>query len=289
LLFSVFAAAPGTRGGCRRRRLVHRLYGRVVIEYGRHLKAESAKFAAAISQLDPSTAVPTCPGWTASDLVWHLTEVQMFWAAIVEGRLSDPAEAEHSKMGRPATHLELLELCATQSSRLVRALELTLDSEPLWTWSGDSTAGFVRRRQTHEALIHRLDAEATAGYLTDLDPQLAADGIDEVLGVFVGGIPSWAEFEPDGPLVGIAATDTGHRWTVRLGRMIGVSPSSGTPYDLPAVEATATADVLAVAVEGPAANLDAWLWGRGPIERLTVDGAVDAALALRAIVEEATQ
>ena len=32
-----------------------------------------------------------------------------------------------------------------------------------WTWSTDQTVGFIVRRQAHEALIHRLDAELTAG------------------------------------------------------------------------------------------------------------------------------
>ena len=36
-------------------------------------------------------------------------------------------------------------------------------AEPAWTWSAEQTVGFTLRRQAHEALIHRLDAEQTAG------------------------------------------------------------------------------------------------------------------------------
>jgi len=44
--------------------------------------------------------------------------------------------------------------------------------------------GFVRRRQAHEVLIHRLDAELTAGVdASAMDPRLSADGVDELLRV----------------------------------------------------------------------------------------------------------
>ncbi len=49
-------------------------------------------------------------------------------------------------------------------------------------WADDKTAGYIARRQAHEALVHRLDAELTVGDRTPLDPRLAADGVDEALG-----------------------------------------------------------------------------------------------------------
>ena len=45
----------------------------------------------------------------------------------------------------------------------------------------DAVARAVRR-MAHETAIHRADAESTAGPITPLDPGLAADGVDEVLG-----------------------------------------------------------------------------------------------------------
>ena len=45
------------------------------------------------------------------------------------------------------------------------------------------------RRQAHEALVHRVDAEQTAGLpVTDPGVALAADGVDEMLGVMVSGL-----------------------------------------------------------------------------------------------------
>src|SRR3712207_804161 len=35
--------------------------------------------------------VPGCPDWKLSDLVWHLGEVQHFWAWVVRTRAADPS------------------------------------------------------------------------------------------------------------------------------------------------------------------------------------------------------
>lgn len=123
--------------------------------------------------------------------------------------------------------------------------------------------GSTLRRQTHEALIHRLDAEQTAGAVTGLDPQLAADGVLEFLDLLCGDRPGLAGFRSGGGHVVVECTDTGHRIWCRLGRrdrepgIQVVDPQERDP------EAT---------VLGPAADLDAWLWRRGSNARIDVRG-----------------
>src|SRR6185312_10928831 len=51
--------------------------------------ADTSALADAVER-DPAAPVPSCPGWTAADLAWHLLEVQFFWATVVERRLQDP-------------------------------------------------------------------------------------------------------------------------------------------------------------------------------------------------------
>ena len=68
------------------------------------------------------------------------------------------------------------------------ALAGTADDVTVWTWlDTDHSVGFVRRRQAHEALIHRLDAELTAGVVTELDAGLATDGVLEAIEWMFGG------------------------------------------------------------------------------------------------------
>jgi hypothetical protein len=51
------------------------------------VRSESDRFAGALAAADPTAPVPCCPDWTAADLTWHLTEVQLLWATVVRERL----------------------------------------------------------------------------------------------------------------------------------------------------------------------------------------------------------
>jgi hypothetical protein len=193
------------------------------------------------------------------------------------------------KTGRPDSYGDLLAAFDFESARLVRVLDERADDVPAWTWSDDRTVGFVRRRQAHEALIHRVDAEQAARLTPEVEPELAVDGVDELLTVFVGGIPEWATFESDGARLQVDATDERRSWRLAFGRMRGTSPASGTDYDLPAVEVVSDVAAPDTLIAGTAADLDLWLWGRGPIEPLIVTGDPDLAARLRALVAEDTQ
>src|SRR5580700_8222264 len=207
--------------------------------YLTHLQRESARFARAIQEAAPDAPVPSCPDWNADDLLWHLAEVQWFWATVVrEGVTGDQAEA--LKPQRPTGREALLAFFAQASGGLQQILAATPPGAAAWTWSADQTAGFIRRRQAHEALIHRVDAELTAGNRSPIDPLLGADGADEALRVMYGSVPDWATFTPDHARTArVRAADTGHTWLVTLGRFTGTDPASGTSYDEPDIQAAA--------------------------------------------------
>jgi uncharacterized protein (TIGR03083 family) len=237
------------------------------LDYLSCIDRESRRFADALTATDPAAPVPTCPEWSASDLLWHLTETQWFWSIMVADRLDDPAAAQQGKPERPAGHAASIDLFATATRRLLDALADGPDDTPVWTWADDQTLGFVRRRQAHEALIHRLDAELTGGRVpTALDATLSADGVDEILGA-LWGVPDWAAFHPGGGDLVLATTDTGHAWRVTFGRFVGTSPNSGRDYDAPTLVLADPAQPSTpdAQVRGPAAHLDRWLWGRGDL------------------------
>jgi len=52
---------------------------RLDVDYRAHLAEESARFAEVIAEVPPDARVPSCPDWSADDLLWHLAEVQWFW------------------------------------------------------------------------------------------------------------------------------------------------------------------------------------------------------------------
>lgn len=248
--------------------------------YVDHLRRESVRFRAVLAGVDPDRRVPGCPEWDAAALLWHLTEVQWFWGEVLRRRPAPPDE-DAVRPHRPSEHRAALDLFGEVSEALAERLAAAEPDEPAWSWADHApdgqTVGFSQRRQAHEALIHRLDAEQAAGTVTPLDPALAADGVAEILEVMYGGAPpSWAGFEPTGAPLRVELGDAGGPdvglW-VAAGTLTGRDPGSDRVLDGPhllvldpdALEATVAGGDPAAVISGRAADVDGWLWRRlGP-------------------------
>lgn len=254
--------------------------------YLSHVRSESARFREVLTGCDPHARVPSCPDWSAADLLWHLATVQRWWAEVLSAR---PARPEEVEPPRPEEYDELLAAFDRWSSELVAALEGADPADAAWNWSDDRTAGFILRRQAHEALVHRVDAELAAGLTSEVDAVLAADGVHEVLAVMYGGCPSWGSWEPGEELVRVDCTDTGDEFWVRFGIFSGTDPESGTSYadeeDFHVVAAPGGDVEPDVVVDGPAAALDLWLWSRGDDAEISVAGDEAVYARFRAVVD----
>ncbi|MFE6649463.1 maleylpyruvate isomerase family mycothiol-dependent enzyme [Nocardioides sp. NPDC057772] len=260
-----------------------------------HIRSESARFRAVLADTDPTAPVPTAPEWTAADLLWHVAaEVQHFWTYVLESRPAEPTEETYTELERPAdaSYQDLLARFDELNGRFLETLEQTAPEEPVWSWSNDRTAAFTYRRQAHEILIHRLDAELTAGTVTPLDPALAADGIDELLDVFYGGKPDWATFAGTDHYVRVDAVDTDTQTWVQLGLVSGTRPNGDHLEDEPDISVVSAEEIPAgtepdVVIQGPAADLDAWLWRRRDDEGIQVTGDKDIYERFRALTNQA--
>lgn len=241
--------------------------------YLEHLRVESARFRDVLAECDPAARVPTCPDWSAEDLLWHLTTVQWFWSTAVIDRPAEVDEAREPE--RPAAYADVLGAFDQWSAALSAALEGVAPTEEAWTWSEDHTVGFILRRQAHEALIHRVDAELTAGVTSELPAELAADGVHEVLAVMYGGCPPWGAWSPLPHYARIDCTDTGDEIWVQFGLFSGTDPRSGVAYtddeDFHVVDEPDAIEPELV-LDGPASALDAWLWNRGDDSEISVAG-----------------
>lgn len=254
-------------------------------DYLQHLRSDSSRLRAVLAGCDPDARVPGCPEWTATDLLRHHAGVLEFWAMIVEQRPAGPPE-DWQESEKPATYAGLLAFHEEQERRLLDTLDTADPAEAAWSWSDEQTVGFTFRRQAHEALIHRLDAEQTAGMVTPLDPELAADGVDEALDVMFGGTPPWGTFTGDDRYLRVDLTDRDHRVWVQLGRFVGTDPD-GTAHDLDDLTAVPDPGVEAAAVvAGNAADLDAWLWRRRGEDGLEVTGDRAVYDAFRRVVDQ---
>ena len=247
-------------------------------DYLDHIESESARFRAVLADCEPDTPVPGCPDWTAADLLWHLARVQWFWSTIIRTRPAPPEGDDDDEVAgpeRPTTYDGLLAAYDEHSTALLDELRRANPADTAWSWSDEQTVGFTLRRQAHEALIHRLDAEQSAGAVSPLDPELAADGVDECLDVMFGGTPSWGEFAPLPHFVRVDLSDRDESVWVQLGRFTGIDPA-GEHHDVGDIRVVPApgAEPDAV-VSGPAPALDTWLWRRGDDSQITVAGDRD--------------
>ncbi len=227
-----------------------------------------------LSDLDPSTVVPSCPEWSVADLVWHLTEVQHFWAAIVGDRLRGPQD--YTRPTRPNSDAELLTYFETTSKRMLDSLLSAPDDLAVWTWlESRQDIGFVRRRQAHEALIHRVDAELAANQRSAIDPVLATDGVLEALEWMFGGAPTWSTVTGEGPIGSLSTTDTNAAWLVQVIRFSGEDPKGTMHTDEPVIELIAAGEPT-FELKGSAADLNCWIWNRPTSEPVTITGESNA-------------
>jgi uncharacterized protein (TIGR03083 family) len=252
--------------------------------YLEHLRAESQRFRDVLATCDPRADVPSCPDWRVDDLLWHLGEVQHFWTWVVTNRPKGPDE--HDQPERPGDHAGLLAFYDRQYVALADTLSQAEPTDEAWTWSQDKTVGFIFRRQAHEALIHRRDAELTAGSLTPFPVDLAADGVDEVLDVMYGGCPPWGTFSPLPHYVRLDLTDTGEHVWVQLGRFHGTDPE-GVEHEEDDLHVVADPGVEPDAViAGTAEVLDARLWRRADGADTHLAGSLEIVDRFRRIVHQ---
>jgi len=252
--------------------------------YLQHIRTESQRFRDVLADCDPRASVPSCPEWNADDLLWHLGEVQNLWTWVVTNRPKGPDN--HDQPERPGDHAGLLSFYDAQYAALVDALAAAEPTDEAWTWSQDHTVAFIARRQAHEALIHRRDAELTTGSLTAFPAELAADGVDEVLDVMYGGCPPWGEFSPLPHYVRLDLTDTGDRVWVQLGRFHGTDPDD-IEHEEEDIHVVADPGVDPDAViSGTAEVLDARLWRRADGAETHLAGSLEIVDRFRKVVHQ---
>jgi uncharacterized protein (TIGR03083 family) len=208
--------------------------------------------------------VPTCPAWDVTDLVVHQGMVHRWAAANLRGERGHDTAASQAE-GRAAARL--LDWYAAGVSALVDTVRATADDAEAMVFLKDAPPPrrFWARRQAHETTIHSADAVAAAlgrwpsAADVDIDPAVAADGIDELLmGFITRGKGRLHADEPYTVLV--RADDTGHAWTIRIG-------------DGPVVTTPGGTDRPAAVLSGTAAQVYLSLWNRA--DELTTEGRPD--------------
>jgi uncharacterized protein (TIGR03083 family) len=222
---------------------------------------------------DLDAPVPPCPGWTVRDVVVHTGEVYSHKVACM--RLPNGPEHVGDWNHGPADGEDIFGWFRERHDELVTELTHRGPEARSYTWyDPDQSVGFWFRRMAHETAVHRADVESAFDAVTSVDGDLAVDGIDEVLDLFL--VYQAEDVGPDGPGRGTVAVRTGeHIWRATL-----------SADDVALSREPGGADAV---VSGEPSELLLWLWGRRPDTAVTLEGDSELVAGFRARLKVVTQ
>lgn len=240
-----------------------------VAAYLEHLEADLPRMLAAVDKAGLDASVPGAPAWTVADLVRHV-------AAVFEHKILAIETGERPpefKQDDP----DLVGWLTDAHARLLVALQSKPVDAQVWTWyPPEQTVGFWWRRMAQELMVHRIDAEQAAAVPPLIDEDLALDGIDELLMVFMTGFEEEDEVDGEGEVIEVRTEDGQGTWQLTL-HPTEVTSVRGAPATPDAI-ITSTADELLL-----------WIWGRGELDPAAVSGgrpALEKFLELLAMATE---
>ncbi|MHB8395529.1 MAG: maleylpyruvate isomerase family mycothiol-dependent enzyme, partial [Candidatus Dormibacteria bacterium] len=210
-----------------------------------------------------------------ADLRAHVVNVLRQKLPVLRGRLTAAPGPDSWPRADP-TDTDLPSALQAAAEEVVTLLREIGPEVGLWSWfEPDRTSSFWARRLAHEMAIHAIDSELARGLGPQCDPQLAADGVGELVNVFLArpGRP----IADDGPeaVVHLHGSDIFCEWSVGLTRS-GMTAIPGHP-DSPEAE-----------LRGPVASLYLWGWGRGTIAGIDIRGDEGLPRRLRELAARAT-
>ena len=252
-------------------------------ELVRLMDERSTAFRAAVAAAPGlDVQVPTCPEWTVFDLVQHLGEGRLRWAATVAAGPADGPPTMPAAVV-PREREALLAWFAAATVELLDALRAAGPDRGCWTWWGDSqsppTTGAVARHQLQQVAVHTYDAQVAAGVPEPLPAEVALDGVDEFLTTCVATTSAW----PHKPAIIDYHAAEGRSWRIRLsadGARTALLPA-GEGSDAASEAASEAASDAASEAASEAADVTAWgtahelvmfCYGRILMDSLRIEG-----------------
>ena len=145
-------------------------------EYLKAIRADGESLLAHAGEA-PDAAVPSCPGWDNRMLARHIGRIWLYVSQ--QARTTEQLESN----GAPAEGEDPLVWAADGLTAVLLTLTETDPAAEAWNWarSEPNTAAFWFRRMAQETAMHRWDADSATGDPLPIAGWLAADGIDEVM------------------------------------------------------------------------------------------------------------
>lgn len=191
------------------------------MDYAAALLDQTRAFGELVRSGDPALAVPGCPEWNLNQLFRHFGRGNRWAAQIIADRMDSPVDPRDVVGGKPPVDPDAaVDWLHDGAQRVLDAVALNGPDVPVWTFLGPRPASWWVRRRLHEATVHRADAALALGEDFTLAPELAADGIGEILDLIPALVSRNGPSLPlaDGHSVHLHATDDGlgaaGEWTI---------------------------------------------------------------------------
>jgi uncharacterized protein (TIGR03083 family) len=241
------------------------------VDHERHLLAlrHEAGSLAAAARRDLTQPVPSCPGWDLAAVVTHVGRAYRWVTEIVDTHAAD--EVRLDDVTGPDDTTDLVGWFEDALAALLETLTNETPDSPAWNWSEqDLTAAFWARRMAHETAVHAWDAWLANGIKQPIEPELATDGVDEMLGMIVPHVLGLRPVDGLAGTVRVTATDTGAVWYGAL-HPDGIDLHRGAPLAGHPQQPDAT-------LNGTASNLVLAMWGRDVAIETSGDARIVAVL-----------
>jgi uncharacterized protein (TIGR03083 family) len=238
-------------------------------DYPSIISGETSRIVNAYER-DPHAAVPWSDRWTVGTVARHVAGTHHVVAEVIRGRPNADfglfAELQAPTKDSP----EFVEWFRSGTASLLEQLSSVPADDECWSWyASGRRVGWWARRMAFEAVVHRSDTDAAAGQDFSVAPQIAADGVDEYLDVFVAASRAACD-APAGPTISFECSDRSDRWWLDLsdrgGRIVSRNPRSasvgirGTAEQLLLIVwgRVQISDAAGVEVSGDVGELDRW-------------------------------
>jgi uncharacterized protein (TIGR03083 family) len=147
--------------------------------YAAEITASTATLAALIGGEDLTQPVPSCPDWTLRQLATHVGRLHRWAAEMVRTRSAESIPFRSVPDGRfPDDPAQRAAWLTAGADRLITEVGQA-GTDPVWAFGIMRPTSFWARRMTHETAMHRADAQLATGTAPVIEPDIAADGIDE--------------------------------------------------------------------------------------------------------------
>jgi uncharacterized protein (TIGR03083 family) len=231
-----------------------------VDSYVEHLRSDAERMAAAYERGPTDAPVAACPGWDVRQLVEHMAYIHR-WADFAVRNARGPQRGEVDmpdddvdlpawlRAGAATLADDLAEADPQADTWHVFAVE-----RKMWVWA---------RRQALETAVHRWDAEIAMSGRSDIDAELAGEGVLEYFELALPRILQREGVRAPAFRLGVRCDDVGGDWTVW---------TDGDEYRMVAEHR----DVDAM-LSGTAASMLLLLMGRADRSGVTITGGADAA------------